>query len=87
MGTKEVSFMDEKQPGNFYFLSSGAHHTHENVFIKKNEAVTESLGSAATGNQRIIYKYIHEKGIKSCQLVMGLTVLKEGNGRRESILC
>ena len=81
MGTKEVSFKskDDKQPANFYFLSSGAHHTYENVVTKKDEAVTESLGNTATSNQRVIYKYIHEKGIKSCQLVMGLTVLKEGN--------
>ncbi len=81
MGTKEVSFKskDDKHPANFYFLSSGAHHAYENVFMKKDEAVTESLGSMATSNQRVIYKYIHEKGIKSCQLVMGLTVLKEGN--------
>ena len=81
MGTKEVSFKskDDKQPANFYFLSSGAHHAYENVFMKKDEAVTESLGNMATSNQRVIYKYIHEKGIKSCQLVMGLTVLKEGN--------
>jgi 4-deoxy-L-threo-5-hexosulose-uronate ketol-isomerase len=81
MGTKEVSFrsIDDKHPASFYFLSSGAHHAYENVFMKKDDAVTESLGNAATSNQRIIYKYIHEKGIKSCQLVMGLTVLKEGN--------
>lgn len=81
MGTKEVSFhsKDSKQPANFYFLSSNAHHTYENSFMKNADAVTESLGNTATSNQRIIYKYIHEKGIKSCQLVMGLTILKEGN--------
>lgn len=81
MGTKEVSFIskDSKQPASFYFLSSNAHHTYENAFMKNTDAVTESLGSTATSNQRIIYKYIHEKGIKSCQLVMGLTILKEGN--------
>ena len=81
MGTKDVSFQskDSKQPASFYFLSSNAHHAYENAFMKNADAVTESLGSTATSNQRIIYKYIHEKGIKSCQLVMGLTILKEGN--------
>jgi 4-deoxy-L-threo-5-hexosulose-uronate ketol-isomerase len=81
MGTKDVSFMsrNDTQPANFYFLSSGAHHTYENVSMKKAEAVIESLGNATACNQRVIYKYIHEKGIKSCQLVMGLTALKEGN--------
>lgn len=81
MGTKEVSFLSKngKQPANFYFLSSNAHHAYENAFMKNADAVTERLGSTSTSNQRIIYKYIHEGGIKSCQLVMGLTVLKEGN--------
>jgi len=37
------------------------------------------LGAAETANQRTVYKYIHAEGLKSCQLVMGLTVLKSGN--------
>jgi 4-deoxy-L-threo-5-hexosulose-uronate ketol-isomerase len=81
MGTKEVSFAsnNDQQPATFYFLSSNAHHAYESTVMKKSDAVTEILGSSATSNQRTIYKYIHENGIKSCQLVMGLTVLKEGN--------
>jgi 4-deoxy-L-threo-5-hexosulose-uronate ketol-isomerase len=80
-GTKEVTFRsnNDNQLANFYLLSSNAHHTYENTLMKISEAVTEDLGSAATSNQRTIYKYIHENGIKSCQLVMGLTILKEGN--------
>jgi 4-deoxy-L-threo-5-hexosulose-uronate ketol-isomerase len=79
--TKDVSFKsdDPKDPSNFYLLSSNAHHTYENKMMKKEEAVTESLGNATTSNERTIYKYIHEKGIKSCQLVMGLTILNKGN--------
>jgi 4-deoxy-L-threo-5-hexosulose-uronate ketol-isomerase len=80
-GTKEVSFAskDAGQPAYFYILSSPAHHSYETKLMTKADAVTESLGDTKTSNQRIIYKYIHEKGIKSCQLVMGLTILKEGN--------
>jgi 4-deoxy-L-threo-5-hexosulose-uronate ketol-isomerase len=37
------------------------------------------LGSAATSNHRTVYKYIHLEGIRSCQLVMGLTVLEPGS--------
>ena len=33
----------------------------------------------STANQRKIYQYIHAGGIKSCQLVMGFTVLAEGS--------
>ncbi len=79
--TKDVSFKsdDPKNPAHFYLLSASAHHAYENKLMTKEEATTESLGSTTTSNERIIYKYIHEKGIKSCQLVMGLTILKEGN--------
>jgi 4-deoxy-L-threo-5-hexosulose-uronate ketol-isomerase len=38
-----------------------------------------NLGSVKDANQRTIYKYIHPKGIPSCQLVMGFTQLKEGS--------
>src|SRR5213075_3139619 len=47
--------------------------------MKKEETLPVSLGETKTANQRTIYKYIHADGIKSCQLVMGLTVLAEGS--------
>ncbi|HEY8660808.1 MAG TPA: 5-dehydro-4-deoxy-D-glucuronate isomerase [Hanamia sp.] len=80
-GTKEVSFKsnDNNLSANFYLLSSPAHHAYENKLMKNADAVADRLGEGITSNQRMIYKYIHENGIKSCQLVMGLTILKEGN--------
>ncbi len=80
-GTREVSFESnmENQPAYYYVLSAPAHHAYEPQLMKNRDAVAEHLGETKTSNQRTIYKYIHEKGIKSCQLVMGLTILKEGN--------
>jgi 4-deoxy-L-threo-5-hexosulose-uronate ketol-isomerase len=80
-GTKEISFKsnDNNLSANFYLLSSPAHHAYENKLMKNADAVADRLGEGITSNQRTIYKYIHENGIKSCQLVMGLTILKEGN--------
>ena len=36
------------------------------------------VGSSETSNQRTIYKLIHPGGVRSCQLVMGFTVLEPG---------
>jgi 4-deoxy-L-threo-5-hexosulose-uronate ketol-isomerase len=47
--------------------------------MSKEEAAPVHLGDSSTSNKRTIYKYIHNDGIQSCQLVMGLTVLAEGS--------
>jgi 4-deoxy-L-threo-5-hexosulose-uronate ketol-isomerase len=80
-GTREISFRsaDPAKPAQFYIVSYPAHQTHPTVLAKKSEAKPLQLGSQATSNQRSLYKYIHPDGIKSCQLVMGFTVLAPGN--------
>jgi 4-deoxy-L-threo-5-hexosulose-uronate ketol-isomerase len=80
-GTKEVSFISEegKQPALFYILSAPAHHSYPAAICTKQDAQPVELGAVATSNKRTLYKYIHLEGIKSCQLVMGLTVLEEGS--------
>jgi 4-deoxy-L-threo-5-hexosulose-uronate ketol-isomerase len=80
-GTKEVSFISEegKQSALFYILSAPAHHSYPAAICTKQDAQPVELGAVATSNKRTVYKYIHLEGIKSCQLVMGLTVLEEGS--------
>ena len=80
-GTKEVVFSskDKNTPAQFYLLSTPAHHTYLNQKMSKLEAAPVQLGELATSNKRTIYKYIHNEGIQSCQLVMGLTILEEGS--------
>ena len=80
-GTQSVSFVSEDptQPALFYILSAPAHHVYPAAVCKKQDAQPVELGAAATSNKRTVYKYIHLEGIKSCQLVMGLTVLEEGS--------
>ncbi|CAN5529103.1 5-dehydro-4-deoxy-D-glucuronate isomerase [soil metagenome] len=79
--TKDVSFQsaDAASPALFYLLSAPAHHVYPTIKMSKVEAAPVALGSVETSNQRVIYKYIHLDGIKSCQLVMGLTVLEPGS--------
>jgi 4-deoxy-L-threo-5-hexosulose-uronate ketol-isomerase len=80
-GTKEVSFTSDSAvaPAFFYLLSVPAHLTYPNKKMTKAEAAPVNLGDISTSNKRTIYKYIHNDGIESCQLVMGLTVLEEGS--------
>ncbi|PZR22476.1 MAG: 5-dehydro-4-deoxy-D-glucuronate isomerase [Citrobacter freundii] len=80
-GTKQISFKSthESSPALFYLLSAPAHQSYPNTKYTKEQAAPVNLGDTSTSNKRTIYKYIHLDGIKSCQLVMGLTVLEQGS--------
>jgi 4-deoxy-L-threo-5-hexosulose-uronate ketol-isomerase len=80
-GTKDVSFSSDSAdaPAHFYLLSTPAHQTYPNRMMTKAEAAPVNMGEIATSNKRTIYKYIHNDGIQSCQLVMGLTTLEAGS--------
>jgi 4-deoxy-L-threo-5-hexosulose-uronate ketol-isomerase len=81
LGTKSVTFesVAGKNPAKFYFLSCPAHAAHPAAMMKSSDAAPVNLGAQETSNQRTIYKFIHQGGIQSCQLVMGLTALEPGN--------
>lgn len=79
-GSKEILFAsdDSANPARFYLLSYPAHKEYPTSHIQLKQASPVHLGSMEESNKRTIYKYIHPEGIKSCQLVMGFTVLEVG---------
>ncbi|NRF95024.1 5-dehydro-4-deoxy-D-glucuronate isomerase [Paenibacillus frigoriresistens] len=81
LGAKDITFASDNaaEPAKFYFNSTPAHQTYPTVKVAISEATPTHLGSINTSNERTIYKYIHTGGVKSCQLVMGMTLLKPGN--------
>lgn len=81
LGNKEVLFASDnpEQPAKFYFNSSPAHKNYPTAKIDINSASPVHLGSLSSSNERTIYKFIHPDGVKSCQLVMGMTLLKPNN--------
>jgi 4-deoxy-L-threo-5-hexosulose-uronate ketol-isomerase len=80
-GAKEIEFASKSMdnPAMFYFVSYPAHKEFPTTHAKFADAEPARLGSQKDANKRTIYKYIHPNGIKSCQLVMGLTELEEGS--------
>ena len=81
MGAGEVSFAsdDAAHPAKYYLLSTPAHATYETVVVPLAKAKTMSPGDQATGNRRTIYQMIHPAVCRTCQLVMGMTQLEDGN--------
>ncbi len=80
-GSQSVIFTSNNSdnPAQFFLLSAPAHQMYPTRKMSKEEALPVALGSQETANERTIYKYIHRDGIQSCQVVMGLTVLKSGS--------
>ncbi|TAK54083.1 MAG: 5-dehydro-4-deoxy-D-glucuronate isomerase [Bacteroidetes bacterium] len=80
-GTKEILFASKlpSSPAEFYLMSYPAHAEFPTAYIRCSETEPTTLGSQKDANKRTIYKYIHPRGVKSCQLVMGLTELEEGS--------
>ena len=81
MGSREVVFeaAERSNPPKFYLVSTPAHARYETMSIGLNRARRLDLGDAANGNVRTIYQMIHPDVCRSCQLVLGMTQLKEGS--------
>ena len=80
-GNAEVSFTssDPASAAIFYLLSYPAHTAYPVTLVRKEDASPTTIGSAETCNLRTVKKYIYLGGVKSCQLVMGVTHLHPGS--------
>lgn len=80
-GTKKITFksLDSKNPAKFYYNCTPAHTAYPTTLIDYDKAIKVDLGSKEGCNERTINKYILPGNVQSCQLVMGLTILKPGS--------
>jgi 4-deoxy-L-threo-5-hexosulose-uronate ketol-isomerase len=81
MGSEQVIFgsADSNDAAKFIFFSCPAHQSYPVQLMRPDQASPAELGSLDNNNHRVINKYIHNDGLKSCQLVLGVTTFKKGS--------
>jgi 4-deoxy-L-threo-5-hexosulose-uronate ketol-isomerase len=80
-GAGRVVFASDsaKAPARFYLLSYPAHAAYPTTRVRLAEIQTRVLGAPATENERILHQVISPVGVRSCQLVMGFTLVQPGS--------
>jgi 4-deoxy-L-threo-5-hexosulose-uronate ketol-isomerase len=69
----------EQGPARFYLISAPAHTAYPTTLVEAGQGTVRELGDAITSNRRTLNQYIHENGVRSCQVVMGVTQLHPGS--------
>ncbi len=82
-GAKEVTVASKNsaEPAKFYMNSACAQQTYPTKKVTLKEANNIKAGSLAGSNDRVIHQMIIDgvAGVRTCQLQMGITELKEGS--------
>ncbi len=80
-GSREILFHSDNAatPARFYLVSYPAHATHPTMSVAAAAVQSGEIGSAANANRRRVARYVHLEGIRSAQLVMGMTALEPGS--------
>lgn len=81
MGARDVVFADlgGSDGAQFYLFSAPAHTAYPTVLVQPDGGTVRELGDQATSNRRTLTQFIHENGVRSCQVVMGVTTLHAGS--------
>ena len=80
-GIRDVVFRDAagSDGAKFYLFSAPAHTAYQAALVSPGEGTVRELGDQLTSNRRTLNQYIHENGVQSCQIVMGVTQLHAGS--------
>lgn len=82
-GAKDITLSSKNagQPAKFYLNSACAHASYPVKKVTLKEANNINAGSLKESNDRVIHQMIIDgvAGVRTCQLQMGITELKEGS--------
>lgn len=79
-GARDITLADGPDGGaQLYLFSAPAHTTYPTVRVLPGEGTVRELGDQLTSNRRSLRQVIHENGVRSCQIVMGMTTLHPGS--------
>jgi len=70
---------DPANPARYFLVSYPSHAQHPTALIGAADADAAELGTQERANRRRLARYIHRGGVRSAQLVMGVTALREGS--------
>lgn len=78
-GDPDFESEDAADPARFYLVSYPAHASHPTTYVAHADAQATELGTPEQANRRILRKYFHPDGVRTAQLVMGVTELMPGS--------
>jgi 4-deoxy-L-threo-5-hexosulose-uronate ketol-isomerase len=80
-GSREIVFASDApaRPARFYLVSYPAHAAYPTARVAPADAQTVELGAQDGANRRVLRRYFHPEGVRSAQLVMGVTDVAAGS--------
>jgi len=75
-GTNQITVAGD---ATFYLVSAPAHRALPTTLIRRGDADSVQVGEADKASLRTIRKYVHEQGVRSCELALGITTLEPGS--------
>lgn len=63
----------------FYLVSAPAHLPHPTTLIRKGDSQAVEIGDEEKASRRTLRKYVHDQGVASCELALGITTIEPGN--------
>lgn len=78
-GSKKIEFGATEDNTRLFLTSAVSHSAYPTTLVPAAEALTTETGDTKHANRRVVRKHIHDEGVRSSQLVLGITSPKEGN--------